>query len=203
MLTRKQKRYFKITFLVFISILFIYRYAYEKGYVAGGAHTGVATSSKFKFSPKAELNTSRNPEQFYKVVHIVDGDTIDIEKDGKKIRIRLLGINSPESVDPRRTVECYGKEAKNFMLELVRDKKVEIVLDSSKPEKDEYQRVLAYVFTEEGVFVNRQMIERGYAYEYTYKSEKYKYQDDFKLAQKQAREGGFGLWAQDTCSGKK
>ena len=89
------------------------------------------------------------------------------------------------------------------MKKIVQGKNVRMELDSLKPEKDEYGRVLAYVWLEDGLFVNRSMIENGYAYEYTYKSEKYKYQSDFKSAQKAAREASLGLWAQATCDGKK
>jgi micrococcal nuclease len=112
-------------------------------------------------------------------------------------------MNSPESVDPRRPTECYGKEAKNYMIELLQDKKVRLQLDALKPERDEYGRVLAYIWREDGLFVNQDMIERGYAYEYTYKQEKYKFQENFKSTQGKAKERAVGLWAQSTCNGKK
>ena len=203
MLNRKQKKYTQVAFLIIIFCLFLYQYAYQKGYDFGAKQNTLTVLKTSLQKTKDSAREETKYQGFYTVVHVADGDTIDIEKEGAKVRVRLLGINSPESVDPRRSVECYGKESKTFMIGLVTDKKVRLELDPLKPEKDEYDRVLAYVFTEQGVFVNQQMIEQGYAYEYTYKSEKYKYQENFKSAQKIAKEAAAGLWAKATCSGKK
>ncbi len=181
----------------------IYVYAEEKGYINTTLRTPTVLSGKIENFFKKESTTNIDHKQLYKVVHVADGDTIDINKNGTKVRVRLLGINSPESVAQNRPDECFGKEAGEYMKKIVQGKNVRMELDSLKPEKDEYGRVLAYVWLEDGLFVNRSMIENGYAYEYTYKSEKYKYQSDFKSAQKAAREASLGLWAQATCDGKK
>jgi micrococcal nuclease len=182
--------------------LFVYQYAYRKGYTEGGTNFIEASIKALNKKESTATNIS-DYSGLYSVVHITDGDTIDIEKEGTKVRVRLLGMNSPESVDPRRPTECYGKEAKNYMIELLQDKKVRLQLDALKPERDEYGRVLAYIWREDGLFVNQDMIERGYAYEYTYKQEKYKFQENFKSTQGKAKERAVGLWAQSTCNGKK
>lgn len=135
--------------------------------------------------------------QVYPVVHIVDGDTIDVQKDGTKVRVRLIGINSPESVDPRRPVQCFGKEASAEMKRLVGGKSVTLEIDPSQDTYDKYGRLLAYVFLG-SENINLEMIQTGYAYEYTYHLP-YKYQQEFKAAQKEAAAAGRGLWAAGVC----
>ena len=133
---------------------------------------------------------------------VVDGDTVDIAQDDKSVRVRLIGINSPESVDPRRPVECFGKEASNHAKEILSGKTVRIELDSSQGMYDKYGRLLAYIILQGGASFNQKMIAEGYAYEYTY-DRPYKYQKTFKAAQVNAREQLLGLWSSQTCSGKK
>lgn len=134
----------------------------------------------------------------YSVIKVVDGDTIHIEVNGKKETVRLIGINTPETVDPRRPVECFGKEASNKAKELLEGKKVRIETEKSQGERDKYQRLLGYVFREDGLFFNKLMIEEGYAYEYTYNLP-YIYQAEFRAAQKTAQAEGKGLWAPGMC----
>lgn len=152
----------------------------------------------------------------YFVKKIVDGDTVDVLKKGDSqnnqinnevVRVRLLGINTPESVDPRRPVECFGKEASNYMKSLAYNKNVYLELDPSQDKYDKNGRLLAYVFLEgdnsnSNLNLNRKMIEDGYAYEYTY-DRAYKYQKDFKNLQKLAKENNKGLWSMSTCNGIK
>lgn len=134
----------------------------------------------------------------YTVLKVVDGDTIHIDIDGKKETVRLIGINTPETVDPRRPVQCFGKEASNKAKELLEGQKVRIETESSQGERDKYGRLLGYVFREDGLFFNSYMVEEGYAYEYTYRLP-YKYQAQFKAAQKEAQAQGKGLWASGVC----
>lgn len=138
--------------------------------------------------------------QLYSVVRVVDGDTIDVIIDGKTERLRLIGINTPETVDPRKPVECFGREASNRAKELFDSKSVSLESDSSQGERDKYGRLLRYVFLENGSNFNLKMIEEGYAYEYTYDGP-YKYQQEFKLAQKKAETDKSGLWGA-SCAGQ-
>lgn len=132
------------------------------------------------------------------VVKVVDGDTITIKIDGKKETVRLIGIDTPESVDPRRPVECFGKEASEKTKSLVLDKKVFIQGDVTQSNKDKYGRILRYVFLEDETLVNELLIQEGYAYEYTYE-EPYQYQQDFKQAEREAREQQKGFWSETAC----
>lgn len=149
-----------------------------------------------------------------RVSKVVDGDTVIIEsisrdsqqnESQQKTTFRLIGINTPETVDPRRKVECFGKEASAKAKDMLLGKTVRLEYDDTQDTVDKYGRKLAYVFiqnTDTEIFFNKYMIEQGYAYEYTY-SRAYKYQAEFKSAQKTAEAEGRGLWAPQTCGGKK
>lgn len=147
---------------------------------------------------EATLNAK---SELYSVIKVTDGDTLDINIDGQKQTIRLIGLNTPETVDPRKPVECFGKQASDKAKELLTGKKVRIEKDPSQGDYDKYQRLLAYVFLEDGTNFNKYMIQEGYGYEYTYDLP-YKYQKEFKLAQEQARSQKKGLWSDDTCKGE-
>lgn len=134
------------------------------------------------------------------VTKVIDGDTIDVLIDGKKETVRLIGINTPESVDPRRPVQCFGKEASDKARKILNNKDVYLESDSSQGERDKYSRLLRYVFLEDGTNFNKLMIQEGYAYEYTYNTP-YKYQQEFRKAQKEAEDQKIGLWADDACKG--
>ena len=121
------------------------------------------------------------------VTRVIDGDTIELEN-GE--RVRYLGINTPESVDPRKPVECFGKEASLKNKELVLNKKV--VLEKDISEIDKYGRLLRYVYTDDA-FVNLELIKQGYAQVATYPPD-VKYHDLFLEAEKEARENKRGLW---------
>jgi len=138
---------------------------------------------------------------YYKVVKVVDGDTIDVSLAGKTERIRLIGINTPESVDPRRPVECFGIEASNMAKKLLSGQEVVIEADQSQDNRDKYGRLLRYVKTKAGLFYNLEIIKLGFAHEYTY-IVPYKYQAEFKLAQKTAQNKKLGLWADGACGQK-
>jgi micrococcal nuclease len=136
------------------------------------------------------------------VTDVVDGDTIDVDLGNEEVRLRLIGINTPESVDPRRPVECYGAEASNKAKELLGGQMVYLEPDPSQDERDRYGRLLRFVWLADGRLFNLEMIAQGYAYEYTYES-KYKYQAEFRAAQSQAQSQQLGLWSPATCNGEQ
>lgn len=137
-------------------------------------------------------------DNLHKVIRVIDGDTIIADVNGKKERIRLIGINTPETVDPRKPVECFGAEASNRAKKILNNKKVRLEADNLVSERDKYGRLLRYVFLEDGSNFNKMMIADGYAYEYTYDLP-YKYQNEFKQAEKEARKAERGLWADGAC----
>lgn len=151
--------------------------------------------------PEAGTDDSIEEEDFFDVVRVVDGDTVKINRNGKEETLRLIGMNTPETVDPRTTVECFGKEASDKAKESLTSKRVKLEFDEGEGVLDKYQRTLAYIYTEDGVMFNEWMIKNGYAYEYTY-DDAYKYQTEFKSAERYARDNELGLWNPKTCSGE-
>lgn len=139
---------------------------------------------------------------FYEVTKVVDGDTLRVIVDGTEERVRLIGINTPELVDPRKEVECFGVEASKQMKNLAEGEIVRLEYDESQSLRDTYGRLLAYVYLEDGQMLNRKMIADGYAYEYTYMTP-YKYQSEFKDLQNLARASERGLWSPESCGGKR
>lgn len=147
----------------------------------------------------AKKNAPRiEADMLYTVVHVVDGDTVDVDINGETERIRLIGLNTPETVDPRRPVECFGKEASAKAKDILVGQKVKIETDPSQGARDKYGRLLAYLLLPDGTLFNKMMIEEGYGYEYTYHLP-YKYQEEFKAAEIRARELKKGLWANSIC----
>jgi micrococcal nuclease len=123
----------------------------------------------------------------YWVSRVIDGDTIEIEG-GQKIR--YIGIDTPESVHPDKSTECYAIEASNKNKELVAGKQVRLEKDVS--ETDKYGRLLRYVYVGD-VFVNDYLVREGYANAVTYPPD-VKYQDQLGEAERVAREASRGLW---------
>lgn len=168
--------------------------------VSGSQSANVAQISTETISPASDWS--------YKVKKVVDGDTLDVSKDGKIVRLRLIGIDTPETVDTRKPVQCFGKAASDKAKELLTGKTVRLESDASQGTLDKYGRTLAYAFLPDpstplgasGISFNEYMIAEGYAHEYTYNLP-YKYQKEFKAAEKRAREEKRGLWADDTCAG--
>jgi micrococcal nuclease len=140
-------------------------------------------------------------QKYYQVAKVVDGDTIDIIIDGQAERLRLIGINTPEVVDPRKTVECFGREASDNAKKLLVDTEVRIAADPTQDDRDKYGRLLRYVWRADGLFYNLEAIRDGFAYEYTYQFP-YIYQKDFRAAQKYAQDNKLGLWADGACGEK-
>jgi len=141
-------------------------------------------------------------EEIGMVTKIVDGDTIDVDVNGEIKKLRLIGINTPETVDPRRPVECFGKEASARAREVLTGKKIRLQADPTQQNVDKYGRYLRFVFLEDGTHFNLKMVQEGYAYEYTY-DVPYQFQSEFKKAQAFAAAEGLGLWSKDTCGGQK
>lgn len=123
------------------------------------------------------------------VVRVVDGDTLLL--DGNE-RVRLIGVDTPESVDPRRPVERFGQEASAFLRRIAEGKRVRLAFDQER--KDRYGRTLAYVHLEDGTLVNGEIIRQGYGHAYT--RFPFRYAEEFRAYEREAREQRRGLWAE-------
>lgn len=153
--------------------------------------------SSFYFFSSVTKNTESNIfSDGVLVTKVIDGDTIEIEG-GEKVR--FLGVDTPETKDPRKPVQCFGKEASNKNKELVEGKRV--ILEKDITDKDKYNRLLRFVFLPLGpstgsgqlLFVNDYLIREGYAQVLTIPPN-VKYSEQFLDAQRQARQQKKGLW---------
>lgn len=131
-----------------------------------------------------------------KVMKVVDGDTIEVMIDGVQINVRLIGINTPETVDPRRPVQCFGKEASAETKSLLSDKWV--ILEKDVSEVDKYDRLLRYVYLPmpdgSKLMINDYLVRSGFAQVSSYPPD-IKYQDRFLVAETEAKTHNLGLWA--------
>ena len=126
--------------------------------------------------------------ELVKVDSVIDGDTFRLEN-GEKVR--LIGVDTPETVHPSKPVQYYGKEASEFTKRMLEGKKVRLEMDVQ--ERDKYGRLLAYVYLEDGTFFNAELVKQGYAQAATYPPN-VKYVELFIRLQKEARENNRGLW---------
>ncbi len=127
------------------------------------------------------------------VVRAVDGDTLVVRIDGREARVRLLGVDTPESVHPRQPVQRFGKEAAAFTRRMAEGKTVRLRDDPSNTNQDRYGRLLRYVFLPDGTLLNAAIIVEGYGHAYT----RYPFErmEEFRALERQAREKERGLWA--------
>ncbi len=128
-----------------------------------------------------------------KVIRVVDGDTIVVSPNEK---VRLIGVDTPETVHPKKIVECFGKDAKEFTRRAVEGKTVRLVLDDVnriRQHKDRYGRTLAYAYLEDGRMLNRELISQGYAHAYT--RFRFRYRVEFRQLERTARDQAVGLWS--------
>lgn len=163
------------------------------------------TANSSKVSDSTVIISPRYP--FAEVIKVVDGDTIKVRTtvgtEEVLYTVRLIGINTPETVDPRRGVECFGKEASAFAKEVLMGKTIKLATDETQDRLDRYGRLLAYVYLPgetalQDTLFNLHIIKQGFAFEYTYEKP-YIFRDSFKAAELQAREAGLGLWQEGVC----
>jgi micrococcal nuclease len=127
------------------------------------------------------------------VVRVVDGDTLVVRVDGREERVRLIGIDTPETVHPQRAVECFGREASAHTSRLVGPgTAVRLVYDVERT--DRFDRTLAYLYRlDDGLFVNLALVLDGFAQVATFPPN-VAHAEDFLAAQREARDAGRGLW---------
>ncbi len=141
-----------------------------------------------------------HPEMFV-VTNVVDGDTIDVSINNQTKRVRLIGVDTPETKDPRKPIQCFGAEASAFTTKTLLNTSVTLISDSTQDDVDKYDRLLRYVFLADGTNFNEMLVKEGYAREYTYQTP-YQYQKTFQIDQTEAKEQFKGLWSKTTCNGK-
>jgi micrococcal nuclease len=145
------------------------------------------------------------------VIRAIDGDTIEVRIEGvmpgpgaglgeagEEHRVRLIGIDTPESVKPASPVECFGKEASAAAEALLGGERVRLVKDLE--EVDGFERLLRYVYIGDEL-ANARLVANGYAHAYTY-APNIRHSSLFVQLQREARDNGRGLWAPNACNGE-
>jgi endonuclease YncB( thermonuclease family) len=136
-----------------------------------------------------------NQPGLYNVVHYDDGDTIIVDMNGTEETLRFIGVDTPETHDPRKPVQCYGPEASAFTKKLITDagNKVRLSSDPESTNRDRYDRLLRYIYLPDGRLVQDELVKNGYAFYYPYfpytKSAQIKADQDAAMAAKK------GLWS--------
>lgn len=132
------------------------------------------------------------------VVRVVDGDTVVVHLSGHDQKVRLIGVDTPETKDPRKPVQCFGKEASAFTSSLLPPGTI-VRLERDIEERDVYDRLLAYVYrADDGTFVNAELARQGYASTLSIPPN-VAHQADFTALADEARQAGRGLWS--ACGG--
>ncbi len=130
----------------------------------------------------------------YYVTKAIDGDTVEVKSGtGATETVRFIGIDTPETHDPRKAVQCFGQAAAAKTKELVEGRTIRLETDPTGDDRDKYKRLLRYVYAPDGTFVNQYLVEQGYAFAYTvFPNNKL---EEFRAWEREARENNRGLWA--------
>lgn len=130
---------------------------------------------------------------FYRVAEFDDGDTIVVDMNGKKEKVRFIGVDTPETKDPRKAVQCFGRAASQFTKDFIGTNPVRLEADPTNTNRDRYARLLRYVYLPDGRLVNLEIIKQGYGFAYTsFPTQK---SEEFKAAENDARTHNRGLWS--------
>ena len=132
----------------------------------------------------------------FRVIRVIDGDTMEVQDGPRVLIVRLLGIDTPETVHPSEPVECFGAAATRFADDRLLGREVTLEYDPSQGRRDYFGRTLAYLWVETApmTLFNHASVRRGYALEYTYDSA-YAWQSRFMRAESIARQQRRGVWA--------
>jgi endonuclease YncB( thermonuclease family) len=166
-------------------------------------HSCVRQAS-LKPSQTVQVQSSSDIEKYdgkkFDVVKVVDGDTLDIdipdasgEKAYSHTRIRLWGVDTPETKDPRTGPMYFGKEASDFSTAQALNKKITVYLEKDRNTRDKYHRLLAYIQLPDGKFLNEELLSEGYAYADL--RFKHSFHNKYKQLEALARSQKKGLWA--------
>ena len=141
--------------------------------------------------PAEQTAVMRQPG-LYQVLRVEDGDTLTVDMNGTSERVRFIGVDTPETQDPRVPVQCFGQAAGQFTKTLIGSSDVRLEADPTNTNRDRYNRLLRYVYMPDGRLVNAEIIKSGYGFAYTlFPFEKL---EEFRALELTAREQDLGLW---------
>lgn len=133
---------------------------------------------------------------FYRVTHVYDGDTILVDMDSVLEKVRFIGVDTPETHDPDVAEQCYGAEATKFTTDQLLNKSVRLESDLTNSNRDRYERLLRYVYAENGELMNKALIKQGFGFAYT--RFPFLKKGEFLNAETEARDQNQGLWKKCT-----
>jgi micrococcal nuclease len=187
--------------VLFLLVLAVLVAAGCEGFVEGGGGGGAGRAPADLATSKAERASWPDPPKgavAAKVQRVVDGDTFVASVRGRRERVRIIGVDTPESVDPNRPDEPFGEEASNFAKHYLNGRTVRMAGDVEP--RDRYGRMLAYVWLEDGTFWNALLAAEGYAQQLTIPPN-VTYADLFRRLVGEARREDRGLWAPENQPG--
>lgn len=127
------------------------------------------------------------------ILTVIDGDTVDIELDGQTERVRLIGVNTPETKHPTKPIECFGPEASAYMTQLL-PKGTDVRIERDTEARDRYGRMLLYLYRDsDNLFINLDLISRGYGTPMSIEPNTF-HRNDFVHAAALAEATNVGLW---------
>jgi micrococcal nuclease len=144
-------------------------------------------------SAGATSTSAVSPPSNALVTRVVDGDTVEVDFRGRTLTVRLIGIDTPESVAPGEPVQCFAIAASSYTTERLEGERVRLQFDVERI--DPYGRTLAYMWLG-GELYNETLVRAGYAFVTTYPPN-VRYVDRFRAAQREARSADRGVW--DRC----
>ena len=140
------------------------------------------------------LTTAAWSSETATVTRVVDGDTLVVSIAGREERVRLIGVDTPETVHPQKPVEYFGKEASAFTKRIAEGQSVRLEGDPQNTDRDKYHRLLRYVYLPDGRLLNAEIIRQGYGFAYT--RFPFSKMEEFRALELEAREANRGLWAE-------
>lgn len=166
----------------------------------GGWSAAVLLLSAILFSAAAPAEQEQN-EIIGRVVRVIDGDTfvVRLQQSGIEERVRVIGLDTPETKHPRKPVEYYGREASTQAKKLLDRQTIILRLDQANAHlghRDRYQRLLAHPRLPDGAWFAERMIGEGYGHALTRYPFDAALQERYRAAERTAREAGLGLWSQ-------
>lgn len=162
-----------VTLLITLAVLFL-------GYFTQG-------------QPQVQKILGTSTPGYYQVVSFADGDTLTVNMDGKEEKVRLIGVDTPETHDPRKEVQCFGQAASDFTRQLIGNNRVRLESDSLSQSRDRYGRLLRYAYLPDGRLVQAEIIKNGYGFAYL--SFPFAKSEEFSVLEREARENNRGLWS--------
>ncbi len=128
-----------------------------------------------------------------KIAHVIDGDTVDIDINGRTERVRLIGVNTPETKHPTKPIECFGPEASAYLTQLL-PKGTTVRIERDVEARDRYGRMLLYLYLDsDNVFINLDLVARGFGTPLSIEPNTF-HRNDFVRAAAQAETADVGLW---------